>query len=159
MFADGGGFGAYAGRPKRERFADRLLVIDARDNEDRQLRMAVAQSEKAGKSHGIRQQKIQKREIDVAFRRQDIQRLPDRRGLEDSGIRMRYPDCISECFAKQRMIIDNEQSNHESLTRSIGCIQFMMPATSCPAVLVRTVGRFLHGLQIYKDISKLIVAE
>src|SRR6266404_267213 len=93
--------------------------------------MAVAQSKKAGKSHGIRQQKIKKRKIDVAFRRQDIQRLPNRRRLEDSGVRMRNPDCIAECFAKQRMIIDNEESHHESLTRSIGCIQVMTPAASC----------------------------
>src|SRR5216683_8215052 len=121
--------------------------------------MAVAQSEKAGKSHGIRQQKIKKRKIDVAFRRQDIQRLPNRRRLEDSGVRMRNPNCIAERFAKQRMIIDNEESHHASLTRSIGCIQVMTPAASWPAVLIRTVGRLLHRLQIYKDISKLIVAE
>src|SRR5450631_2941032 len=120
--------------------------------------MAIAQSKKAGKSHGIRQQKIKEREIDVAFRHQDIQRLPDRRRLEDSGVWMRNPDCIAECFAKQRMIIDDEEAHHESLTRSIGCIKVMTPAASCPAVLIRTVGRLLHRLQIYKDISKLIVA-
>src|SRR6476620_10462495 len=57
------------------------------------------------------------------------------------------------------MIIDNEESRHESLTPTVGCIRVVTPAASCPAVLIRTVGRLLHRLQIYKDISKLIVAE
>ena len=80
--------------------------------------MAIAQSKKDGKPHGIRQQKIQEHTFELALRRQDTQRLPDRGGLEDSGIRMRNSDRIAEGFAKQRMIIDDEEAHHESLTET-----------------------------------------
>src|SRR5450631_749978 len=116
--------------------------------------MAIAQSTKTRKSHDIRQQEIQKRQIDVALRCQDVQRGLDRGGLENPGIRMRYPDGIAEGLAKQRMIIDDEEAHHESLVRNAGHVppvnhSGMLPGSGLnlnrpqpPAPSANTRGRF-----------------
>ena len=79
--------------------------------------MSFAQAEETGEAGRIRQRQVEQREIDPLLGRQDVQRVLDRHRLQDAGLGQGQPHGIAQRFAKQRMIVDDQEAGHGAFQR------------------------------------------
>src|ERR1700757_5008442 len=95
--------------------------------------MRLAQPLKAGEAGGVRQRKVEQRQVDSLLAGEDVEHLCNRRRLEYLRLGMRKTHRSAQGIAKQRMIVDDQEAGHFACLRCTTKYELALPSGQFPA--------------------------